>query len=61
MITRRDLLSASAAGVAFSVTGLVSRAVAQPLTKTVHILTGFTPGLQDAMARLIASQMKDYA
>ena len=61
MITRRDLLSASAAGVAFSVTGLVPRAVAQPLAKTVHILTGFTPGLQDAMARLIAGQMKDYA
>ena len=27
----------------------------------MHILSGFTPGLQDALARLIAGQMKDYA
>ena len=37
------------------------RAIAQPLARTVHILTGFTPGLQDALARLLAGQMKDYA
>jgi tripartite-type tricarboxylate transporter receptor subunit TctC len=62
MISRRDLLTVSAAtGVAFSVPGLVSRAIAQPLAKTAHILTGFTPGLQDAIARLITGQMKDYA
>ena len=61
MITRRDLLTVSAVGVAFSATGLVPRAIAQPLAKTAHILTGFTPGLQDALARLIAGQMKDYA
>ncbi|WP_245476429.1 tripartite tricarboxylate transporter substrate-binding protein [Bradyrhizobium sp. Leo170] len=61
MITRRDLLTVSAAGVAFSAAGLVPRAVAQPLAKTAHILTGFTPGLQDALARLIAGQMTDYA
>ncbi|QOZ76864.1 hypothetical protein XH83_16205 [Bradyrhizobium sp. CCBAU 53351] len=60
MITRRDLLTVSAAGVAISVAGL-PRAVAQPLKKTVHILTGFTPGLLDALARLVAGQMKDYA
>lgn len=34
---------------------------AQPFAKTVHILTGFTPGLQDALARLVAGQMNDYA
>jgi tripartite-type tricarboxylate transporter receptor subunit TctC len=62
MITRRDLLTVSAgAGLAFSAAGLVPRALAQPLAKTVHILSGFTPGLQDALARLIAGQMKDYA
>ena len=61
MITRRDLLTVSAVSVAFSATGLVPPAIAQPLAKTVHILTGFTPGLQDALARLIAGQIKDYA
>jgi tripartite-type tricarboxylate transporter receptor subunit TctC len=61
MITRRDLLTVSAAGAAISAAGLVQRAIAQPLAKTVHILTGFTPGLQDALARLIAGQMRDYA
>jgi tripartite-type tricarboxylate transporter receptor subunit TctC len=61
MITRRDLLTVSAASVAFSAAGLVPRAIAQRLARTAHILTGFTPGLQDALARLIASQMSDYA
>ncbi|MDI4234584.1 tripartite tricarboxylate transporter substrate-binding protein [Bradyrhizobium sp. Arg237L] len=61
MITRRDLLTVSAAGVAFSAADPVQRAIAQPLARTVHILTGFTPGLQDALARLVAGQMKDYA
>ena len=37
------------------------RALAQPLARTAHILSGFTPGMQDALARLIAGQMKDYA
>jgi tripartite-type tricarboxylate transporter receptor subunit TctC len=58
MITRRDLLIAPAS-VACS--AVVPRAFAQPLARTAHILTGFTPGLQDALARLIAGQMKDYA
>ena len=61
MITRRDLLTVSAAGVAFFAAGLVQRAVAQPLARTAHILTGFTPGMQDALARLIAGQINDYA
>jgi tripartite-type tricarboxylate transporter receptor subunit TctC len=61
MITRRDLLTVAAAGVAFSVADLVRRSSAQPLARTAHILTGFTPGLQDALARLVAGQMKDYA
>jgi len=61
-LTRRDLLSVSAASVvAISAANLVQPAIAQPLAKTAHILTGFTPGLQDALARLIADRMKDYA
>jgi tripartite-type tricarboxylate transporter receptor subunit TctC len=61
MITRRDLLTVSAASVAFSATGLMRQGAAQSLAKNVHVLTGFTPGLQDALARLITGQMKDYA
>ena len=61
MITRRDLLAVSAVAVAFSAAPRMPRAIAQPLAKTVHILTGFTPGLQDGMGRLIASQMSGYA
>jgi tripartite-type tricarboxylate transporter receptor subunit TctC len=61
MITRRDLITVSAAGAAFSAAGLVPQGTAQSLARTVHMLSGFTPGTQDAMARLIAGQMKDYA
>src|SRR5262245_2601202 len=60
MITRRGVLTVSA-GVVFSAAGLLPQALAQPLAKTAHILTGFTPGLQDALARLVAGQMNDYA
>jgi tripartite-type tricarboxylate transporter receptor subunit TctC len=59
MITRRDVLSTAAA--AFAATYPVPRAFAQPLSKTVHILNGFSPGFQDAMARLVAGQMSGYA
>ncbi|WFU36680.1 tripartite tricarboxylate transporter substrate-binding protein [Bradyrhizobium brasilense] len=61
MLTRRDLLTASAAGAALAAAGLVRPAGAQPRLKTAHILTGYTPGLPDAVARLVAGQMKDYA
>jgi tripartite-type tricarboxylate transporter receptor subunit TctC len=60
-LTRRNLFTVSAAGVAFSISGFVPSATAQPLTRTVHILTGFAPGLLDAVGRLLAGQMKDYA
>jgi tripartite-type tricarboxylate transporter receptor subunit TctC len=60
MITRRDMLTASA-GIATSAAYRAPRANAQPLARTVHILTGFSPGLQDALARLVAGQMSDYA
>jgi tripartite-type tricarboxylate transporter receptor subunit TctC len=61
MMTRRHLLKVSAASVAVSAAGLVPQGIAQPSMKTAHILTGFTPGLPDAVARLIAGQLKNYA
>ncbi|QOG23090.1 MULTISPECIES: Bug family tripartite tricarboxylate transporter substrate binding protein [Bradyrhizobium] len=60
MITRRDVLTASA-GIVLAVADRVAPVLAQPLAKTVHVLTGFTPGLQDALARLVTGQMSDYA
>lgn len=57
-VTRRDLLMVSAAGTAAA---LLPQAEAQTLAKTVHIVTGFAPGLTDAVARLIAGRAKDYA
>jgi tripartite-type tricarboxylate transporter receptor subunit TctC len=61
MRTRRNFLIVSAAGVAFSAAGPVQQIIAQPRVKTAHILTGFTAGLPDAVARLLADQMKTYA
>src|SRR5262245_7931594 len=61
MTTRRDLLKLSASGIAFCSIGFVLAAKAQATAKSVHILTGFTAGLPDAVARLVADQMKDYA
>jgi tripartite-type tricarboxylate transporter receptor subunit TctC len=60
MMTRREVLTASA-GVTLSAAYRQPRALAQPVARTAHILTGFSPGLQDAMARLVAGQMSDYA
>jgi len=60
MITRRDILTASA-GIAISAAYGAPRALAQPLARTVHILTITTPGLLDALARLLAEKMGDYA
>lgn len=57
-VTRRDLLMASAVGAAAA---FLPQGKAQTLAKTVHVLTGFTPGLTDGVARLVAGQMKDYA
>ncbi|MBO4222483.1 tripartite tricarboxylate transporter substrate-binding protein [Bradyrhizobium neotropicale] len=61
VVTRRKMLAISGAGVAFSAAGLVPPSIAEPSLKIAHILTGFTPGLPDAVARLVADQMKDYA
>ncbi|WP_249159477.1 tripartite tricarboxylate transporter substrate-binding protein [Bradyrhizobium tropiciagri] len=65
MLTRRDVLhdvlAALASSAALSAAGITATAAAQPRLKTAHILTGFTAGLPDAVARLVAGQMKDYA
>jgi tripartite-type tricarboxylate transporter receptor subunit TctC len=60
MITRRNVLAASA-GIAISAAYRAPRALAQPLARTAHVLTGFSPGLQDALARVVTGQMTDYA
>lgn len=60
MITRRDVLIALT-GTALSIALRSPQAFGEPFAKTAHIVTGFTPGLQDALARLVAGKMSDYA
>jgi tripartite-type tricarboxylate transporter receptor subunit TctC len=62
MMTRRHLLSASAAGLALTATGLIAPGYAEPGGKTVRILVGFPPGgPNDVIARLLSGEMKGYA
>jgi tripartite-type tricarboxylate transporter receptor subunit TctC len=61
MVTRRRLLNLSAAGFVASYAVFAPQSLAQTVGKTVHVLTGFTPGLPDAVARLVAGEMKSYA
>jgi tripartite-type tricarboxylate transporter receptor subunit TctC len=62
MKTRRHLLTASAAGLAFSATGLVPYGFAQLGGRTARILVGYPAGgTVDVIARLLANAMKDYA
>ncbi|MBR0846291.1 hypothetical protein JQ543_00940 [Bradyrhizobium diazoefficiens] len=60
MITRRHVLTGSA-GRALSSLCPAPRVLAQPFLRTAHVLSGTTPGMQDALARLVAGQMSDYA
>jgi tripartite-type tricarboxylate transporter receptor subunit TctC len=61
-MTRRDLLIASAAGLAFSATGPVRYGFTQASGKIARILVGFPPGgTSDVIARLLGNAMNDYA
>jgi tripartite-type tricarboxylate transporter receptor subunit TctC len=61
MVTRREMLTLSAASFAASYAGFLPHCAARTLSKTVHVLTGFTPGLPDAVARLVVGRMQSYA
>jgi tripartite-type tricarboxylate transporter receptor subunit TctC len=62
MKTRRHLLTAAAASLAFSATGLVPYGFAQLGRKTARILVGFPAGGNvDFLARLLANEMKGYS
>jgi tripartite-type tricarboxylate transporter receptor subunit TctC len=62
MMNRRHLLTASAAGLAFSATGLVPYGFAQPGDKAARMLVGFPAGGNvDFVARLLANELKGYS
>ena len=62
MMSRRDLLTASAAGIAVGTTGLAPFGFAQPGMKTTRILVGFPAGgTVDFVARLLANEIRDHS
>jgi tripartite-type tricarboxylate transporter receptor subunit TctC len=62
ILTRRHLLTASAAGVAFGATGLVPHGLAQLGGKITRMLVGYPAGGNaDYVARLLANAMKGYS
>jgi tripartite-type tricarboxylate transporter receptor subunit TctC len=62
MITRRNVLSASAAGLVLSATGLSPHGFAQTGIRIARIWVGFPPGgTSDVIARLLAGAMNGYA
>src|SRR5262249_37339297 len=57
MLTRRNILTASAAG--FGAPGGLSRAHAQAVRKPVHMIVGFPAGGgTDVMARIVADKLR---
>jgi tripartite-type tricarboxylate transporter receptor subunit TctC len=61
-LSRRRLLTASAAGLAFGATGIVPQSFAQPGGRTTRILVGFPAGgAVDFVARLLANEIRDSA
>jgi hypothetical protein len=62
MMTRRHLLTVSAAGITLSATGLVPYGFAQLGGKTARMLVGYPAGGNaDFVARLLANEMKGYS
>src|SRR5215831_18749158 len=62
MITRRRLVAACAGALACTAPGGLQSAQSQTARGTVRVLVGFPPGgTTDVIARLLASEMKDYA
>jgi tripartite-type tricarboxylate transporter receptor subunit TctC len=62
LLSRRRLLTASAAGLASSATGVIPCGFAQPSGKTARILVGFPAGGNaDFVARLLANELKGYS
>jgi tripartite-type tricarboxylate transporter receptor subunit TctC len=63
MITKRHFLSVTcASGIACVLPGIRQAARSQAVRSTAHILVGFPPGgTTDVIARLIASELKNYS
>ena len=62
MISRRNLLTASAAGLVLSTTGFPTNGFAQTGIRIARIWVGFPPGgTSDVIARLLAGTMNGYA
>jgi len=59
MLTRRNILAASAAGLVASASGVCSRVLAQAVRKPVHVIVGFPAGGgTDVMARILADKLR---
>jgi tripartite-type tricarboxylate transporter receptor subunit TctC len=59
MLTRRNIITASAAGFVVSASGGFSRALAQPVSKPVHMIVGFPAGGgTDVIARIFADKLR---
>src|SRR5215470_2665620 len=59
MLTRRNILTASAAGLVASASGICPRVLAQAVRKPVHVIVGFPAGGgTDVMARILVDKLR---